>query len=75
MKWSTSHEKVRAVALNPTNVSDWFNKLGTVISHFNIKTENIYNMDETGIMFQQTGKIKVIVPCGVKNPKVVTEAH
>ena len=63
MKWSSSHEK----ALNPTNVSNW---LRTVISHFNIKTENIYNMDETGIMFQQTGKIKSYCTLWCQKPEI-----
>lgn len=74
-RWSTSHDKVWADALNPAKVNHWFHTLSTLISEHNIKPQNIYNMDETGIMFQETGKIKVIVLKDFKSPKMVMDTH
>ncbi|KAJ4991368.1 transposase [Stagonosporopsis vannaccii] len=42
-------------------VTDWFNVISKVINDPNIRPENVYNMDETGVMLSMLGSVKVLV--------------
>ena len=46
----------RASMLNPTTITDHFNKLGEVMDHANLKScpSQIYNLDETGLSLVHT---------------------
>lgn len=48
-KMTTSLEACRAKALNETSVNAYFDLLQSVIRGYNVKVENIWNMDEKGI--------------------------
>jgi len=40
---------------------DWFEKIGKVLEEPAILLENVYNMDETGVMLSMLGSVKVLV--------------
>ena len=42
-------------------ITDWFEVIGKVLEDPAILPENVYNMDETGIMLSMLGSIKVLV--------------
>lgn len=42
-------------------VVHWFDIIGQVLQDPNVLQENVYNMDETGIMLSQLGSVKVLV--------------
>ena len=74
-KSAQSHDKTCANALNPTNVKDYFEKLARVLQCHQIITKNIYGFDETGIMFQTTGNMKVVTARDSKHAKVIADAQ
>jgi hypothetical protein len=39
----------------------WFEVIGTVLRHPAVLAENVYNMDETGVMLSMLGSVKVLV--------------
>lgn len=42
-------------------VTEWFDVIGKVLEDPAIRPENVYNMDETGIMLNMLGFVKVLV--------------
>jgi hypothetical protein len=42
-------------------VSQWFDIIGTELDRADILPENVYNMDETGVMLSMLGSLKVLV--------------
>lgn len=42
-------------------IEDWFEKIGKVLKGTDILQENVYNMDETGVMLSKLGSVKVLV--------------
>ena len=42
-------------------VVDWFEKIGKVLQDPDIVPENVYNMDETGVMLSMPGSVKVLI--------------
>ena len=46
--WSSNLDTVQAQALNPANVSHWFEMLEGFITEYDIQPELIYGMDESG---------------------------
>ena len=42
-------------------ITDWFEVIGRVIQDPAILRENVYNMDETGVMLSMLGSVKVLV--------------
>ena len=59
--------RVRAVdwKCHEVNIRDkithWFEVIGNVLQDRNILRENVYNMDETGVMLSMLGSVKVLV--------------
>jgi hypothetical protein len=42
-------------------IRDWFEVIGTVVRHDSaVSQENVYNMDETGVMLSMLGSVKVL---------------
>ena len=46
---------------SPERLQHWFNDLEKVLAEFNIKSENIYNMDESGFAIGTIEASKVII--------------
>lgn len=42
-------------------VTTWFEVIGPVLSRSDILPENVYNMDETGVILSKLGSVKVLV--------------
>lgn len=42
-------------------VEDWFDVIGKVLGNDAIVAENVYNMDETGVMLSMLGSVNVLV--------------
>jgi hypothetical protein len=59
--------KVRALDWDrhPNNIYDkmveWFKIIGDVLQAPDVRPENVYNMDETGVMLSKLGSVKVLV--------------
>jgi hypothetical protein len=60
-KMSTSLEECRARSLNPVAVHEYFNLLTEIIDRYEVKTKNIYNMDEKGVQLGVGGRIHAII--------------
>lgn len=71
---ATNHDSIRGRALNPGTVQHWFEMVGKVFKDHNIKPENIYGADETGIRINDFGKHKVFVPVNMKQVYMQTDA-
>jgi hypothetical protein len=61
VKTTTSLEKCRAKALNPTAVEGFYDILGAVVEEFGIKPENTWNMDEKGVQLGIGVKVAAII--------------
>ncbi|KAI2477470.1 DDE-domain-containing protein [Pyrenophora tritici-repentis] len=44
-----------------TKVTEWFEVIGKVLQDLAILPENVYNVDETGVMLSMLGSVKVLV--------------
>jgi hypothetical protein len=66
-KMTTSLEACRAKALNETNVNGYFDILKLVIEEYNVKVENIWNMDEKGVQLGIGQKFSALVDRDQKN--------
>lgn len=64
--WSTSLETVRANALTPENVKDWFKLYHETIQLEEITPERTFQMDEVGFMLGIGRKEKVVGAKGVR---------
>src|SRR5260370_6084794 len=62
--WSTSLDTVRARALNPHVVHDYFQKVKKTLSEYSIEPDCLWTMDEMRCAFGQAGKIMVIGQAG-----------
>ena len=62
--WSTSLDTVRARALNPTIVEDYFQKVGKTILTHRIDPDCLWSMDESSFTFGCAGKTRVIGQTG-----------
>ena len=60
VRWTTSLEACRAQSLNPTLVREFFDLLRTIILEYGIPPENIYNMDEKGLLLGVLERMKAI---------------
>jgi hypothetical protein len=61
VKWTTSLERCRAQSLNPTVVHEYFSLLQDLINEYQIKPENIYNMDEKGVQLGIGSRVAALV--------------
>jgi DDE superfamily endonuclease/Tc5 transposase DNA-binding domain len=53
-------------AVSPERLQHWFNDLEKVLVEFNIKPENIYNMDESGFAIGEKESGKVIINAHIR---------
>ena len=44
------------------NIYDWFTVIGEISKNSAVRAENVYNMDETGVMLSMPGSVKALVP-------------
>jgi hypothetical protein len=42
-------------------ITEWFDVIGKVLQNLAILPENVYNIDETGVMLSMLGSVKVLV--------------
>jgi hypothetical protein len=75
VRWTTALERARAQALNPTLVSEFYDGLMELLRDFNIKPENIYNMDEKGIQLGVGRKQKVFVDRDQKDVYAIEDGN
>jgi hypothetical protein len=60
-KFVSGLDKQRALAQDSAIFTAWFHLLQSTILQYDIHLDDIYNMDEKGIMMGSVGKIKVVV--------------
>lgn len=60
--WSRCLENARVRSADPEAIRQWYNRLQEIIHEYQISSENIFNMDETGFMFGQGASQRVLVP-------------
>ncbi|PSS32144.1 hypothetical protein PHLCEN_2v2100 [Hermanssonia centrifuga] len=61
IRWTSSLEACRARALNPTLVKEYFNIIHELIVKYHITPENIYNMDEKGLLLGIGKRVRAFV--------------
>ena len=61
-----SLDSVRGQALNPSTVEHWFKMVKVALEKYQIKPENIYGADETGICIDDVGQHRVFIPFNMK---------
>ena len=62
--WSTSLDAIRARALNPEVINDYFQKVQETISKYEIKPDCLWTMDESNFIFGHACKTRVIGQTG-----------
>lgn len=55
MDWKRHENNIR------DKLIEWFEVIGTVVQDPDVLEENLYNMDETGVMLSNLGSVKVLV--------------
>ena len=60
-RFSQPLDKERAAATSPETVQRWFDLVARTIKDYNIRQEDVYNMDEKGYAMGIGGKAKVVV--------------
>jgi len=61
IRWTAQLERCRAIALNETVVTHHFNLLEEVVNKYEIKPQNMYNMDEKGVQLGVARREAVLV--------------
>ncbi|CAK5268608.1 unnamed protein product [Mycena citricolor] len=72
VRWTQHLEKCRANNLNATTVNNYFDLLTDVVTKYEIKPANTYNMDEKGIQLGVSGRSQVLVDRDQKVVRRVT---
>ena len=60
-QFSQPLDKERIAATSPETVQRWFDLVARTIKDYNIRQEDMYNMDEKGYAIGIGGKAKVVV--------------
>jgi hypothetical protein len=60
-KFVSGLDKERALAQDPSILMAWFELFKSTILKYDIHLDDIYNMDEKGVMMGDIGKVKVII--------------
>jgi hypothetical protein len=68
-------EAPRAQALNCSNVTAFFNMLRVLIDKYNILPQNIFNMDEKGVVLGQGGNQYALVDRNAKTVRIVENGN
>ena len=75
LRWTQGLESPRAGALNPAVTAEFYQLLEDTIKEFNIKPENIYNMDEKGVQLGVGMRSRVLVDRTKKNVYTVMDGN
>jgi hypothetical protein len=68
-------EAPRTQSLNNTNITAYFNMLCTLITQYNILPQNIYNMDEKGVMLGKGLRQHVLVDWNIKTVHSIEDGN
>lgn len=68
-------ESCRAQALNRTTTSEFFEMLQNTITQYDIKPENLYNMDEKGVQMGLGARARVLVDRNQKTVYMKTDGN
>ena len=68
-RYSAPMDRQRAFANHPGPIKDYFKKLKAVISKYQIREENMWNMDEKGFILGTASGAKVIARAGRRPPR------
>ena len=60
-KFVVGLDKERSLAQNPEIITNWFQLFYDVVKEYNIDSNDIYNMDEKGILIGVIKKVKVLI--------------
>ncbi|TEB28307.1 hypothetical protein FA13DRAFT_1618244, partial [Coprinellus micaceus] len=66
VKWTQALEKCRTQVLNLMAVKEFFEELIRIVERYDIRLENIYNMDEKGVQLGVGGSITAIIDRDLK---------
>ena len=61
-----SIDAARVKDTSPETLKSWFNELERVIKEYNIQTENLYNMDESGFAIGEVEATKAIINAQIR---------
>ena len=62
-------DRQRAFANHPGPIKDYFKKLQAVIAKYQIRNENMWNMDEKGFILGKANRAKVMAHVGRQPPR------
>ncbi len=62
VKFSRALDHARAVAITKPLIEDWSNLWQRTMEDYSITLDNVYNIDETGIMMGVLGRSLVVIP-------------
>jgi hypothetical protein len=74
-KWTTGQEKCRAGAFNQITVMDFYDEYDKLVNEYNIKPENIYNVDEKGCQLGIGAKIKALIDRNQKDAQLIEDGE
>ena len=57
---SRSYDNQRALCEDPVKIQDWFRLVENVITKYGVRTEDVYNFDETGFLMGIIGRTLVV---------------
>src|SRR5450432_3267524 len=72
-KFVVGLDKERSLAQNPDIITNWFQLFRNVVKENNINSNNIYNIDEKGILIGVIKKVKVLVSKYKKNHYIIQD--
>ncbi len=75
LRWTQGLESPRAGALNEAIVAEFYRILAETVEKYQVKPENIYNMDEKGVQLGIGMRARVLVDRNQKNVHTVTDGN
>ena len=73
-KFVVGLDKERSLAQNPDIITNWFQLFYDVVKEYNIDSNNIYNINEKGILMGIIKKVKVLVSKYKKNHYIIQDS-
>ncbi|KAJ3510026.1 hypothetical protein NLJ89_g4908 [Agrocybe chaxingu] len=74
-KWTTGMEKCRAGAVNENEVTNFYDEYNQLVKDYNIKPENIYNMDEKGCQLGIGASVKALIDKKQKDCQMIEDGN
>jgi len=72
-KYGTQLDRQRAYASHLPTLRDYFRKLERLVRKYNLKPEDIFNMDEKGFIIGRSSRAKVVCRAGRRPPRVTQD--